>query len=141
MSSVTLCAVPADCRLAATLHDADFADCYLLPDPMPEASALQCWLRFAGRTPGWMNGLMRLRNRSVALVGLKNLGDMAPHEVAKPADDYRPGDRVGIFTLQHSEPDEVVLGDHDKHLRVSLSLRKQVVDGRPADAGVKHRRA
>lgn len=108
--------------LASSLPTADFADCYLLPDPDPQAPLLQSWLRLSARTPAWMAALMSLRNRVVRLVGLKDLGGLAARQPGKPAEAYRIGDRVGIFTLEQQRPGELVLGDDDKHLHVRLSL-------------------
>ena len=124
MSAWTLSkiAVPAQSVLAPSLPTADFADCYLLPDPDPQAPLLQSWLRLSARTPAWMAALMSLRNRVVRLVGLKDLGGLAARQPGKPAEAYRIGDRVGIFTLEQQRPGELVLGDDDKHLHVRLSL-------------------
>lgn len=69
---------------------------------------------------------MALRNRIVALFGLKNLGGIAQIDPNKKASDYQPGDHVGIFTLISNSPNEVLLGDSDKHLRVAVSVHKQV---------------
>jgi Protein of unknown function (DUF2867) len=70
---------------------------------------------------------MHLRNRIVALLGLKNLGAL---DEVKSGNSYRVGDRVGIFTLLYSSEAEVVLGDLDKHLEVRLSvLKTQASDG------------
>ena len=74
-----------------------------------------------------------LRNRAVQLVGLKNLGELSGIHPARPDADYRPGERVGIFTLFENTPDEVLLGDHDKHLDVVVSVHCT----RPADQPVR----
>lgn len=126
---VKLSALPTPSYIASALPSADFADCYRFADPDPQASALETYLALVARTPFWMHALMALRNRIVAWVGLKHLGSMGPEDVVKPADAYRTGDRVGIFSLLRSEPHEVVLHDDDKHLRVQLSLCKHVVSG------------
>ncbi len=126
---VQLSALPTPSRIASALPGADFADCYQFADPDPRASALETYLALVARTPFWMNVLMALRNRVVAVVGLKHLGSIPVSDVAKPASAYRLGDRVGIFGLQHVEPHEVILADDDKHLRVQLSLCKHVVNG------------
>lgn len=115
-------AVPAQSVLAPSLATADFADCYLLPDPDPGRDLLSIWLQLSGRTPAWMAALMRLRNRVVRLVGLKDLGGLAAQTGGKPAEHFRIGDRLGIFTLEERWPGELVLGDTDKHLHVRLSL-------------------
>lgn len=115
-------AVPSQSVLAPSLATADFADSYLLPDPDPSRSLLETWLSLSARTPAWMAALMALRNRVVRLVGLKDLGGLAARQPGKPAEAYRVGDRVGIFTLEQQRPGELVLGDRDKHLHVRLSL-------------------
>ena len=123
-AGVQACPVPPRSELAALLHDADFADSYRFDDPQPEASALQSWLAVVARTPGWMNALMAMRNSAVQLVGLKHLGRLQGRTL-KPAEAYRIGDRLGIFSLHHLAADEIVLGDDDRHLRVRVSLRKE----------------
>jgi hypothetical protein len=49
---------------------------------------------------------------------------MAAIDRARPLQDYRVGERVGIFTVLHISDDEVVMGDDDKHLDVQVSLLK-----------------
>ena len=67
---------------------------------------------------------MRLRNRLVQPLGLKNVGDMTALSPDRLATEYRAGDRVGIFTLFEQHPDEVLLGDRDRHLDVTLSVHQ-----------------
>lgn len=125
------CKIPYRSRVIHSVADADFADCYQLVDPEPDASALDTYLAFVADTPGWMNALMALRNRIVRLVGLKHLGTMAVRDADKAASDYEIGDRVGIFSLLHADQNEVVMQDNDRHLRVLVSLFKHHVDGKP----------
>lgn len=60
----------------------------------------------------------------VRFAGLKDLGGLGELSPSKPASDYAPGDRVGIFTLISNSPNEALLGDRDKHLDVVLSVYK-----------------
>lgn len=122
-------AVPAGSFIHATLPGAHFADCYQMDDLWPDKDALQTYLHLVGRTPGWMNALMVMRNQAVRLVGLKHLGAMAAPDASRPASSYQLGQRVGIFSLLHRQANEAVLCDDDKHLRVEVSLVKHVVDG------------
>ena len=71
---------------------------------------------------------MGLRNRIVALVGLKNLGGLRGVDPEKPLANYRPGQRVGIFTLISVSDDEVLLGDQDQHLDVVVSVLRLPLD-------------
>jgi len=60
------------------------------------------------------------------MVGLKNLGAFDQINKSKPERDYKPDDRVGVFTLLTNTFDEVILGDKDKHLDVTLSVHRAV---------------
>ena len=66
---------------------------------------------------------MSVRNRVVRFLGLKDVGSMrgAGH---RPASDYRPGDRLGIFTIICADADELVLGIDDSHLDVRVSITR-----------------
>jgi len=121
MNAITEIAVPAASRLHARLPGAHFHDAYrmALPDDRP---VLALFLDSVRRTPRWVNRLMALRNAVVAPLGLKNLGGLNEVDAVKPVAAYRPGDRVGIFTLLHVSDDEVILGDADRHLDVQVSL-------------------
>lgn len=118
-------AVPQDSCLSAQLETAYFYDAYEVRQKECDESALQVALRLAGTAPGWFDFLMMLRNRIVGLFGLKNLGRLSAVDRRKAPGDYRVGDRIGIFTLLSVTPEEVVLGDDDKHLRAQISVFKR----------------
>lgn len=122
-------APPRSSRVASRLEGADFYDAWCIESPATDRSALDHFLDAARRTPRWVESCMSLRNRAVALVGLKNLGDLSAVASDKPASGYQSGDRVGIFTLFENTFDEVLLGDKDKHLNVLLSVHRQPVPG------------
>ena len=67
---------------------------------------------------------MALRNAVVARLGLKHDGDLSSFDFSKKAQDYRVGDRVGIFTVYKISENEVIMGEDAKHLDVRLSLFK-----------------
>ncbi|MES2583748.1 MAG: DUF2867 domain-containing protein [Pseudomonadota bacterium] len=125
-----LCDMPAGSRIAQALPNNDFADCYQFDDLWPDKTALETYLTLVTRTPGWMNALMAMRNQAVRLVGLKHVGNLSTAVNRKPASEYKVGDRVGIFSIQHLQDSEVVVFDNDKHLVVQLSVVKHVVDGK-----------
>ncbi len=115
---------PAGSQASLRLPGAYYHDCYQVAAPDANASALELYLHVVRQTPAWVNGLMALRNRLVALAGLKDLGHLGGPGTARATDDYRVGDRIGIFSLLHLAPDEVLLGDSDKHLDVVVSVCK-----------------
>lgn len=132
--TISASAVPPDSVIAGALAGAHFYDCYQMPLQNDQLSALELYLRIVAATPAWVNTLMALRNRAVALVGLKNLGHLGAVSRSKPASAYRVGDRVGIFCLLYLSDKEIILGDSDKHLDVKLSLCKQSLGQRTCAA-------
>jgi Protein of unknown function (DUF2867) len=115
---------PPGARIRAQLPGAHFHDAWAIAAARPELSPLEQFLRAARATPAWVESCMRLRNRLVQPFGLKNLGDMAALQPNRSASAYGVGDRVGIFTLFEQHSDELLLGDRDRHLDVTLSVHQ-----------------
>lgn len=122
--TIAATAVPQQSQIARRLQGASFHDCYTVDIPPDAPSALALFLKVAAASPRWVNAAMAMRNRIVQLVGLKNLGLLNDIDPAKPAGDYKVGDRVGIFSILYLSEQEVILGDADKHLKVELSVCK-----------------
>lgn len=118
--------VPSNSRAISLLPGADFFDCWSVSSPQVDRSALELFLMAASRTPRWVNLAMGARNRIVRLVGLKHLGALSNIDPARDPQSYKPGDRIGIFTLFEHSFDEVLLGDRDKHLDVVLSVHRSL---------------
>lgn len=129
--------IPADSEIQRRLPGADFHDCYTLP--LGDArSPLELYLHMLPRIPRWASMLMTLRNKIVARLGLKDLGHFADFDPTKPLEDYRVGDRVGIFSIVYLSEREIILGDNDKHLNVQLSLYRPPGSDRLSNATVVH---
>ena len=111
-----------DSRIAKLLADADFADAWAIESTQVNLSALGHFLTTAAKTPRWIDLCMRLRNRVAKKLGLKHLGVLSDVQAAQNESMYKVGDRVGIFSLLENPPLEVLLGDQDKHLTVTLSV-------------------
>lgn len=124
------CDPPQEAAIFPRIRGSHFHDCYRVPLKDGSLSPLDCFLEMARHTPPWVDAMMALRNRAVALVGLKNLGSFRPD---KSGSAYAPGERLGIFTLESASPVEAILGDSDKHLDVALSFfRLSAEEGKPA---------
>lgn len=111
--------------MSRLIPGSDFHDAWSVTATNPSLSAFGQFLKAVAATPAWVNACMALRNRTVALVGLKNLGALDAFDPTKPEQSYRTGERVGIFTLLENTFDEVLLGDRDKHLTVTVSVHRQ----------------
>ena len=132
MRPATPCQPPTDSAIQSLLPGAHFFDAWQVEASEPGLSALGQFLKAAEATPKWVDGLMQARNQLVRLAGLKHLGGLSGVRMSKTASDYRPGERVGIFTLFANEENEALLGDKDKHLEVTLSVHKSAPrDGEP----------
>ncbi|MBW9102052.1 DUF2867 domain-containing protein, partial [Paraburkholderia phenoliruptrix] len=94
--------------LRPQLAGADFVHACQATTRRDGRSALQAYRDMAATIPGWFDGLMALRNRGMRLLGMKHLGSLrAVQDIAQP----RPGQRLGIFTLQSLDDDAIVLED------------------------------
>ena len=114
------CSVPAGNTLYPALDGAYFAHCAVIHLSHAPVSALQAYRDMAMLVPGWFEALMGVRNRVMRMLGMKDLGRI---DAAARGDDVRAGDKAGIFTVLGNAPNEIVLGDEDRHLRVALSLQ------------------
>ena len=123
LDSVFTCEAPIGSAIRTRLPGAYFHDCHGIEVADTGWSALGYFL--AIETPAWVESLMRLRNWLVQWVGLKNLGGFRDIDPDRPPSDYRPGERVGIFTLIANTNEEVLLGDDDRHLHVVVSVCKR----------------
>lgn len=116
---------PDGSRIQQFVPGSCFHDAWSIRAAEPSLDPLSQFLRVARSTPAWIDGAMRLRNRLVSLIGLKDLGGLSAVSLSKAVTEYRPGDRVGIFTLLSTSETEVLLGDSDKHLDVVVSVHRQ----------------
>jgi Protein of unknown function (DUF2867) len=116
---------PGGSKIQQLVPESYFHDAWSIDAAEPSLDPLSQFLRVAKSTPKWIDKAMRLRNRLVSLLGLKNLGGLSEVNVSKIASEYKPGDRVGIFTLLSTSEAEVLLGDSDKHLDVVVSVHRR----------------
>lgn len=119
------CDVPKGSKISETLNGSYYFDAYCFPNMHGDRTALQVWLDQVSSAPDWVNLLMSMRNNIVSVLGLKNLGSLGDIDSKKPLNNYRVGDRVGIFKLLSLSDNEIILGDSDKHLDVKLSVFRE----------------
>jgi len=123
--SVDKSSIPQGSTISKDLPGAYYFDSYSFHTEQPNKKSLQIWLDHAAKMPKWINFFMACRNKIVSMMGLKNLGHLGDIDSRKPLDEYRVGDRVGIFTLLYLSDTEILLGESDKHLDVKLSVFKE----------------
>ena len=101
----------------------DYADSYSTALDTREVRIEQVGKAFFTSSPAWVDGLFDLRNRIVALLGLKTSGAGERDAVMRNFKG-EVGERIGLFNVLAKWEDEVILGEDDRHLdfRVSLFL-------------------
>jgi hypothetical protein len=115
---------PVGSEIKRLVDGSYFHDAWSIKAAEPNLDPLSQFLRVAKTTPRWIDAAMGLRNRVVSFLGIKSLGDLSDVNKSKVAGEYKPGDRVGIFTLISQSESEVLLGDSDKHLDVVVSVHR-----------------
>lgn len=122
-------AFPPNSRIQSFLAGASFYDSWSITSHEADRSALDHFITAARHTPRWVDICMAARNRVVRFFGLKDLGELSGLDGARRAVDYKPGERVGIFTVFENGFDEALIGDRDKHLDVMLSVHRHALPG------------
>jgi hypothetical protein len=99
-------AVQPAADMDAFLPGAQFADAFSTTIAATSLTAREAAERMVGRSPWWVEALMKLRDLIVAPLGLKTA------TVARHADIAK----VGFFPVLSETPQRMVLGFNDSHL-------------------------
>jgi hypothetical protein len=110
--------VKADVR--GLLPEADFADAFSFVVDDPLLDAVTAAHRAIERPPGWIAGLMWLRDLFVRPFGLVTRHDSGLVKLQ----------RIGAFPVLSESPARVVMGLADKHLDFRLAIDVAAVDER-----------
>jgi len=124
MNKPYLSALPQDSQISSQLNNAYFHDSWSIVLGQPGLNVFQQLIKLFHHTPQWIEWSMNLRNKITSKIGLKDLGSFKQIDPHKKENDYVVGDRIGIFTLLQRTENELVIGDDDKHLNVTLSIYK-----------------
>jgi hypothetical protein len=88
------------------LSGAQFADAFRIDVAGRALDARQAAQRMMGRSPRWVQALLRLRHLLVAPLGLKTSGNS----------ENPRRETIGLFPILTQTPDRLVAGFNDKHL-------------------------
>jgi hypothetical protein len=118
-------AIPENSKVTWALRRVDFGDAYQARLTRV-LSVEEVYRAVFGHWPAWVRVLMHLRG-VVVLLGLRHPSDAELEAKAAHSFDqsrYQVGQRVGIFSIRSIEPDELIVGDDDKHLDFRISIFK-----------------
>ena len=127
MSQVAEVPVPVACNLLHALKAVHFCDAYQTALSNPKLSPQDVYEAVLGCTPGWVKMLLKMRGIVASILGLRHEG-VADFQLT-PKARYQIGQRVGMFSIQSIEPNELILGDNDKHLDFRVSIYRSSLNG------------
>ncbi len=104
----------------AFLPGAQFIDAFSISTGTTTLTARQAAERMLGRSPWWVEALMKLRDTIVTPLGLKTAKSARHDEIEK----------VGFFPLLSETPERIVAGFNDSHLDFRV-----VIDVTSAESG------
>jgi len=127
MNKPYLSSLPSDSQISSQLNNAYFHDSWSIVLGQPDLSVFEQLIKLFQHTPQWIEWSMNMRNKITSKIGLKDLGSFKQIDTHKKENEYVAGDRIGIFTFLQRTENELVIGDDDKHLNVTLSIYKNEV--------------
>ncbi|GJI93647.1 hypothetical protein RugamoR57_03650 [Duganella caerulea] len=114
---ITAVSIPQESRIAKVYSSMNLADAYSIELPVGASTNAEQLARFMfAHQPAWINGLLAVRDALVAGIGLKTTKQLESLGATDKAS------RVGFFKIYSSTPNEIVLGEDDKHLDFRLSV-------------------
>ncbi len=125
-------AIPKTSILAPRKYD--YADSYraAIADPEGSVDLNRIAKAFFTAAPAWIAYLFELRNKIVALIGLKTGAAVDDPAAVLAKASFQTGDQLGLFEVYERSTQEMILGADDQHLdfRVSLFLTEVVAEQR-----------
>lgn len=131
MPRVMEVAVPQESKVRRAVGMVHFCDAYQAPLSRRDIDVNEAYKAVFAYAPRWTRALMRVRGWMVAPFGLLHPTKEMNRTVEEgfPRSGFEVGQRVGAFTIQSLEPDELIAGENDKHLDFRVSVFKAAKQG------------
>jgi hypothetical protein len=118
--------LPANSILNQTDIKYDYIDSYMTSviDKNNRIKPVDIGRAFFSSGPEWVDKLFALRNKIVAVFGLKTSNNRVNRNRRKLINHFKceAGEQIGLFKVFARTDKEVVLGEDDKHLNFRISL-------------------
>lgn len=126
--TVTKTKTPENSILNTNQNKYDYVDSFrgVITDVQNKFSITDIGKAFFTGSPQWVDKLFTLRNKIVAVFGLKTSEHKSSRQTQLDNFNCELGEHLGLFSVFQKTDNEVILGADDKHLnfRVSLYLDK-----------------
>ena len=121
---------PVESQLHRSLDQAFYSDAFETDLVDASLTPVEIATRALSSTPGWVEGLVELRDRIVSLFRLKQVGRLKLAGGGRSSSEPEIGDAFSIFRVVFVGSSELVLGIDDTHLDVRMSFLKRLTDSR-----------
>lgn len=113
-------------RLRTKATDHYFRDALVTAIQRNELTPSQLQHAIFAHMPGWVSGLMSLRNRLVKAFGFEvGQSSMAPQQTQIQKNEMQIGETAGFLTVVEKYDDEIICCAEDKHMTFYLSVAKR----------------
>lgn len=119
--------LPVNSALNISGKKYDYTDSFkgVVRDPKNNFTTTDLGKAFFKSGPKWVGALFTLRNKIVALFGLKTSNINKDRKKVLENFTCEPGDQLGIFKVFEKSENKIILGEDDKHLNFRVSLFKK----------------
>ena len=112
---------PVGDALSARAQAPYFRDALQASMSKPDLSPSQLQYAIFTYMPGWVHGLMKVRNKLVKAFGF----EVGQASMAPKSDELQIGEQAGFLTVIDKSQDEIISYADDKHMTFYLSVKKQ----------------
>ena len=123
-------AFPAESQLHRRLDQAFYSDAFETELRASGLTPVEIATHVLAATPGWVDGLVAIRDRIVRPLGLKAAGRLSLPDASRAPRAPAVGDAFSIFRIASVDGQELVVGIDDTHLDVRLSFLKRTAGPR-----------
>jgi hypothetical protein len=116
--------IPSLSLLNQNMPHYDYADSFQgdFSDKLQKIDITDIGRLFFSSGPKWIEVLFSIRNKIVALFGLKTSGKIDDRQKMIENFKFEKGERLGLFKVYDTSIHEIILGEDDKHLNFRVSL-------------------
>lgn len=128
--------ISTESQLFKSAQQAYINDCFAIESNQLDLPIEEIYARLMSKTPKWFDILMRMRDRMVAILGLKSTQDMAGGNslFAQSGEKFglknhtQPSKILDFFEVVALSENEIILSIKDSHLDMQTSLLRDKID-------------
>lgn len=136
MTKATKQAIPIESQLFKSVSKSYIVDCFSIESNKLDLPIEEIYARLMSKTPKWFDVLMKIRDATVSLLGLKSTQDMAggdslfaqTGQIFDLKNTTKPSKIMDFFEVIGLSENEITLNIKDRHLDMQISLLRHKID-------------